>query len=371
VDVVLAGVEKRTTLEWMGSDKRARTARPAGSGVSIDGRPAVSQAHVRGPVVIDGRTYTGELFVQRHPQTGLRALVRIPLEDYIEGVVSSELAIWSASSAELEAQAIAARTFAVATLQQRKATGMREHLTDGVLDQAFRGRYIPGASDGARRAARRLANAVQSTRGVLLVRGDRLEEARYHAACGGRTANFADVFRREVAERDARGPFSAACRSCTERARAESAARAPDAAWPLGWIVDVSTATLAQIGREFELDGPPMRIAPARIDDGGRWLEVVLYDAQGRSKRIDFDALRRVIGYTELKSGVIAATAPRPGAPIGRGSLRIQGRGRGHGVGLCQEGMRDLGKNGWSSEQILAHYYSGARLMPASALTAR
>ncbi|MEM6568130.1 MAG: SpoIID/LytB domain-containing protein [Planctomycetota bacterium] len=363
VDVVLGFLEDRPAIAWTDASNRQRTARTAGSGVSVDGAQPTTRVSVPGPVTIDERIYDGELLVTRHPEGGLRAIARVPLEAYVEGVVSSELAIWSASPAELEAQAIAARTFAVATLEQRREAGMRVRLTDGVLDQAFRGRFVHGNSAGARAAARRLADAVRTTTGAVLVRGDRLEEARFHAACGGRTAHFADVFRREVVERGARGPTSVACRPCADRARKESAAGAPDASRPLGWVVDLSEATLAQIGRAFDLGGPPRGIVPARIDDGGRWIDVALYDAKGRSKRVEFDALRRVVGYTELKSGVIAATLPRAGTALRGGPLRIQGRGRGHGVGLCQEGMRDLAAAGWTSAQILALYYPGARIV--------
>ena len=61
-------------------------------------------------------------------------------------------------------------------------------------------------------------------------------------------------------------------------------------------------------------------------------------------------------------------TLPRPGRPIGAEGLTVQGRGRGHGVGLCQEALRDLAREGWSAARILRHYYPGARLerLPAA-----
>ena len=47
-------------------------------------------------------------------------------------------------------------------MRQRRSAGVSERLTDGVLDQAFRGRYVPGSSAGSRDAARRLAEAVRA-----------------------------------------------------------------------------------------------------------------------------------------------------------------------------------------------------------------
>src|SRR5689334_21134919 len=40
----------------------------------------------------------------------------------------------------------------------------------------------------------------------------------------------------------------------------------------------------------------------------------------------------------------------------------ISGRGHGHGVGMCQWGARGLALSGKSCEQILQHYYVGAKV---------
>ena len=47
---------------------------------------------------------------------------------------------------------------------------------------------------------------------------------------------------------------------------------------------------------------------------------------------------------------------------IERVEIRVQGRGLGHGVGLCQVGTVELAKQGWSFERILKHYYHGIDL---------
>ena len=41
----------------------------------------------------------------------------------------------------------------------------------------------------------------------------------------------------------------------------------------------------------------------------------------------------------------------------------IQGRGRGHGVGMCQWGASGLGREGRNYAEILRYYYSGADLV--------
>ena len=74
-----------------------------------------------------------------------------------------------------------------------------------------------------------------------------------------------------------------------------------------------------------------------------------------------FEEVRRALGADKLLSSAIESTVPRPGETIAS-TLRFEGRGRGHGVGLCQAAARDCAGAGWSAERILAHYYPGARV---------
>jgi SpoIID/LytB domain protein len=43
--------------------------------------------------------------------------------------------------------------------------------------------------------------------------------------------------------------------------------------------------------------------------------------------------------------------------------FKILGAGWGHGVGLCQIGAATMALQGKTCEQILQHYYSGAKLV--------
>src|SRR5256885_11878963 len=53
-------------------------------------------------------------------------------------------------------------------------------------------------------------------------------------------------------------------------------------------------------------------------------------------------------------------------APAGSGALFVfTGHGWGHGVGMSQYGAYGYAQHGWTSEQILSHYYPGTTLGPA------
>jgi SpoIID/LytB domain protein len=42
--------------------------------------------------------------------------------------------------------------------------------------------------------------------------------------------------------------------------------------------------------------------------------------------------------------------------------FELTGAGWGHGVGLCQIGAAVMGEKGYSYDQILLHYYRGAKI---------
>jgi len=45
------------------------------------------------------------------------------------------------------------------------------------------------------------------------------------------------------------------------------------------------------------------------------------------------------------------------------GKLMLEGRGFGHGVGLCQEGAIEMSRRGFKYEQILHYHYRGVNIL--------
>jgi stage II sporulation protein D len=283
----------------------------------------------------------------------------VELEDYIAGVVASELQLLGATPAELEAQAIASRSFALAQLAARGTRSLEVRLFDGVRDQAYRGRFVPTADPRSKSAALLLDAAIQSTRGMVLIESDAIVDARFHAACGGRTADAADVFPEAAMFRSLSSVDCEICQNIDVSAQAGGTVQA--SAKDISWRCLLTRAQLETLAKESGIGERLERIEPSRRDRNGRWLEVELSGALG-SRRISFEALRRQVPGGALGSSVVLSVWPRPGTEIENG-LSLSGRGRGHGVGLCQNGSRGYAARGWSAERILAHYYSGAKLV--------
>ncbi len=92
--------------------------------------------------------------------------------------------------------------------------------------------------------------------------------------------------------------------------------------------------------------GPSGRICRLRVVGTNGFFEV--------GKELE---IRRLLSNSHLKSSAFEAEF----TPDGRVVLR--GRGWGHGVGLCQIGAAVMADKGYSCDEILRHYYPGARVV--------
>ena len=120
--------------------------------------------------------YRGD-FVINNVGTGLTLINDVELEDYLKGVVPSEMpSKWNAEA--LKAQAIAARSYAVATKAAGKHASKGFDLVATTQDQAY---------GGASAEKDRTTKAVEATRGIVLVQNNKVIPTYYHASSGGKT----------------------------------------------------------------------------------------------------------------------------------------------------------------------------------------
>jgi peptidoglycan hydrolase-like amidase len=74
-------------------------------------------------------------------------------------------------------------------------------------------------------------------------------------------------------------------------------------------------------------------------------------------------ALRAILYFGTAVTLVVLGVQ---GAGAADDDWEIEGGGWGHGVGLSQYGAYGMGLDGYTADEILAHYYSGATIVPAS-----
>lgn len=256
---------------------------------------------------------------------GLRLVLHLPLEQYVLGVVCGEIATSARDAqAAARAQAVAARTWALCKLRERKGA-----LRDTSDDQVFRG------TDWHTEAARQ---AVEDTRGMVLVWDGALLPAYFHADCAGHTA---DAHALGFVTRDCPPLAGVADAECRARARP--------------WRATVSAE---------RLDGLAVAMG---LGSWMRSLHTLDRDAAGRMLRTRFLGADRHYDGTaeELRLRLRVPSTVWTQARVREdGALTLEGYGNGHGVGLCQAGALRRARAGEDWRAILLDYYPAARIQP-------
>ncbi len=131
------------------------------------------------------RWYRGE-FIINSTHSGLTLINNLSLEEYIMGVVPAEMpSKWNPEA--LKAQAIAARSYAVANLGKRSTKGF--DLKDNTEDQAY---------GGATSETSHTNKAVLETKGIVVTYNRQVIPAYYCASAGGQTINSGDVWMKNM-----------------------------------------------------------------------------------------------------------------------------------------------------------------------------
>lgn len=289
-------------------------------GVPLEGAGVTFTAG--GPIRCGGRLLSGEVEVRRG-EGGLQVIDTLPLEDYVSAVTGAEMPAGFPPEA-LRAQAVAARSYALSRKLEAVEEGRDFDLGSTVLDQVYPGQAV----DPRARAA------AAATAGEVLVKERRPIEAYFHSACGGRTERGLDALGRDLDYL-----ASVECGRC---------AAAPKATWRLA-------LTAAEVARLAGLPGRATGFSVAERTRAGRASRVAVA-AGARRARLTAVELRRRLGYERLPSLWFSV---RPG----RDGFLVEGRGSGHGAGLCQWGAAGWARAGEGYREILRRYYLGTELV--------
>ena len=302
------------------------------------------------PLRVNGKPYRGTAEILRD-RTGLTVVNRLGMEAYLLGVVSAEMGRRSrAELAALRAQAVISRTYALRNLRRWRSQGFDLYGT--VSDQAYGG--VAAETPEGR-------DAVSVTRGRVLTYNGAPIEAFYYSTCGGRTADGYEVFR------GASRPY---LRSGTDMAPQGSAycSISPRYRWRQEWTGAALRSTLGRyLPQAAARSGGALdRVADVRVTQrsGSGRVDQLAVSVAGSEVRVDGQTNVRQVLRTPagelLRSTAFTLTAVGAGRDV---SLLIaEGRGAGHGVGLCQWGAVGRARAGQEYPEILAAYYPGTRL---------
>lgn len=318
-------------------------------GVEI-GRPEVVLVPLdtAGTVLVNGRAYRGRLELGRGPD-GVRVINHVGLEDYLVAVVGAEMGRRApGEEASVEAQAVASRTYTLRNLGRFDARGF--DLAADVSSQVYGGvaTELPMA---------RLA--VERTRGEILTVDGAPIDAFYSSTCGGHSESSGAVFsggdRSYLPARPDLSPDGTSW-----------CANSPAYRWRQQWSGSQIAATLRRtLAAEGLSTGRATDLREARVLDrtaSGRIQQLELVGSGGRTV-VRGAAIRRVFEPPSgglLRSSDFTLRISRSGGRIER--VEAEGRGYGHGVGMCQWGAIGRARAGQGYAEILASYYPGAEL---------
>ena len=290
------------------------------------------------------RRYAGELRVLLNDQK-LQIINYLKLEKYLKSVVGSEMPK-EFPLAALQAQAIAARTYALKLLGKNEVFDI--HSTQA--SQVYLGLEAETA---------KINRAVRSTSSLALFYENKLIEAVFHSSSGGRTENSGQVWKYQL-------PY---LRSVIDYDQNSTKYR---------WSKKISSS---ELDKRFADIGGLNGIQIKKKSNSDRVLVIKLYGPKG-TKNISGKNLRKNLKLLSNKfdvnlkfnhinlekklnsdNQVVGNSSLEPLPPIPTDYfLLVNGYGAGHGVGMSQWGAKAMAERGANFRKILRHYYTGVQI---------
>ena len=299
----------------------------------------------------EDQEFEGRLEIHTNADGTQTAINTLDLEDYLCSVISSEMNANSPMEL-LKAHAVISRSWAIRAMEHPNHEGFHVCADDHCQ------RY-----EGLLRMNERAIQAVRETAGQVLLFNDEICDCRYYKCCGGKS----EIWRTCWEDKDVPYIQSVECPYCGR----------------------VSTKTLRLVLNEYDQE----------TKDFHDWKVVYTADELSEIIRtksgIDFGTITDLIPLHRGASGRIdklRIVGTKHTEDIGK-ELKIRlwlsrkclysswfeiektihhtlytihytltGHGWGHGAGLCQIGAAEMAEEGFTHEQILAHYYVGTRI---------
>jgi stage II sporulation protein D len=273
---------------------------------------------------------------------GVDVVLTIPSERYTAAVVSAEVAAHEPEES-LRALAIVARTYALNGSHYHAGAGhLPADLCDSTQCQALRLGQVSTA----------INNAVSATAGETLWFGNKRAEVFFSQHCGGITADESEAW--------AGGKGMHTQPYLRSHVDAFCLRRGP-AAWHASLSLDELKAVAQREGWRL-----PTHITSATIAQrtgSGRTARLLFHGASGDTSTLNANALRfgvgRALGWNRIRSDLYNIA-------LRDNALIFDGRGHGHGVGLCQAGATEMAIEHRDARAILAFYFPGThiRILP-------
>lgn len=355
--------------------------------------------------------YQGDFEIIADGDSDIRIINIVSIEEYLCSVISSEMSA-TASPALLEAHAIISRSWVIAQIlahkskdKDQKEAWMQQDSCQEIIrwwDREDHDTFDVCADDHCQRyqglsQARnpRVVEAIDKTRGLVLTDSHgNLVDARFSKCCGGATELFGTCW----SSHEHHECLQAFSDSQTPRLLPDLRDEANADTWiesrPDAFCANPTPEILKQILKDYDQEtrdfyrwtvtwdgealsenirkrlpeaniGRIKRLTPVRRGTSGR-IELLRITGSDGEVIIGKELLiRKVLSDSHLYSSAFTIHYEDMDADGYPSRIILHGAGWGHGVGLCQIGAAVMGEQGYSSAQILAHYFPGSALTPA------
>lgn len=330
------------------------------------------------------------------------AVNELPVERYLESVISSEMS--ATSSLELlKAHAVISRSWLLVQMQNRRKGETTAHVAaseiqgNGELirwyDREDHTLFDVCADDHCQRyqgitkeTSAHVAEAIRQTAGQVLTDEDEICDARFSKCCGGETEEF------QYCWENLRKPYLVALRDAPQQEALDLTVEANADRWirssPESFCNTRDAKVLSQVLNNYDQEtsdfyrwrveytqqqvqqllteklgidfGAVVDLIPVERGTSGRLSKLRIVGEKltlviGKELEI-----RRALSKSHLySSAFVVDTFDRNEQGIPK-RFALIGAGWGHGVGLCQIGAAVMGERGYSYKEILLHYYPGA-----------
>lgn len=308
---------------------------------------------------VDGDYFRGDMIVRSDMEPGKITIInKVPLEDYLYGVVPAEV-ISNWPMAALEAQAVAARTYALYNMARPRSPYY--DVERDTRSQVY---------DGMSRENNRTSEAVNRTRGEVMLYGGKPIDALFHSDGGGYTESSGNVWGNSL-------PYLTGVKEDDRNSKGSTYM------WSFSMKKSRLEALLKSAGKDVgslkEIRLSPLGKRPMHESDrtpAGRVKGITFVGTKG-SVQVTGLAMMSMLKLRSTLFDFYVEREPKEdvdsGNPYkykdihvfkkGDETIYVRGYGWGHGIGLSQWGAADMAKKASSRDKdvykrILEHYYA-------------
>ena len=286
-------------------------------------------------------------------ENNIMVINKLKLEDYLKCVATSEMSQHCPKDF-LISQTIVARSWLLASYEQK-----HKSLGFDVCNDDCCQRY-----QGMGNCTIESIEAANDSHGKVLIFDDSICDARYSKSCGGKTENYENVWPGKPV------PYLISINDCDEKGvNYCNPSQFPDKSIArfIGsvdedleyyhWNHEIENKSIIKnLKNDYDRHAKEIvNIIALKTGKSGRIysLEVIYIDQEDKEKSLIIESeykIRDLLSDSFLFSSAFTIEKGEQG-------FNLNGKGWGHGVGLCQIGALAMALRGKNSNQILSHYY--------------